>query len=162
MEDPSLQEILAAIPKDLSRFKEAVFCGYGEATYRLGIMHDLSVHLKRNGIKKIRLNTTGLGNLIHGRNIVPALADFIDSVSISLNTTDPEKYLKMMHPKTEYKKTALEAVLEFIKLCVPKMKETVVTAVDMPDNDVETVKKLSLSFGAKFRLRPYLDDYESE
>ena len=44
---------------------------------------------------KVRLNTNGLGNLYHKRNIVPELAKVVDSVSISLNAPTAEKYQKV-------------------------------------------------------------------
>jgi len=78
-EEPSIAQILDSIG-DPGAYSEIVFCGYGESTYRLNEMREIALALKEKGAKQIRLNTIGLGNLIHKRNIVPELAGFIDVV----------------------------------------------------------------------------------
>ena len=78
--EPAVADILAAAG-DVSPYEEAIFCGYGESTYRLAEMRELSAAFRAKGVSRVRLNTIGLGNLIHGRNIAPDLGQFLDTVS---------------------------------------------------------------------------------
>ena len=158
--EPTVAEILAAAPADLSSYREVVFCGYGESTYRIAEMKELAVAFRRRGAKRLRLNTVGLGNLINGRDITPELGTFLDTVSISLNTTDPAHYVEIMRPLPAFRDRALESVKEFIRLCVPQVPETVVTAVEMPGVDLAGVRAVAESAGAVFRARPHLDKDE--
>ncbi|MBK8576712.1 MAG: radical SAM protein [Elusimicrobia bacterium] len=158
VQDPSVAEILAATPADLSVYREVVFCGYGESTYRLAEMRDLSGAFRQRGAQRLRLNTVGLGNLINGRNIAPDLGSFLDVVSISLNTVDPEQYIKIMRPRPEFRERALESVKEFIRECVIHVPETVVTGVALPGVDLAGVKAVAETAGAVFRARAQLDD----
>ena len=109
--DPSLEEIKAAIDAfDFTGYEEFVFCGYGEPTCALENLLASAKYVKENHNLKIRLNTNGLGNLYHKRNIIPDLATVIDSVSISLNAPDAESYQKVTRPQFE---NAYEAMLDF-------------------------------------------------
>lgn len=158
--EPGVREILEAAG-DLSTYSEIVFCGYGESTYRLEEMKEIARALKAKGAKKIRLNTIGLGNLICKRNIAPDLALFLDSVSVSLNTSDPETWVKVLHPLPEYREKGFESVCGFIRECAKVIPETYVTAVEGIEKDPKKFSALVESLGAKVRLRPYLDDYEN-
>lgn len=66
--EPSVQEIIEDIEKrDLGRYKELVFCGYGEPLERIDELCAVSRALKeRHASLKIRVNTNGLSDLIHG------------------------------------------------------------------------------------------------
>jgi len=158
--DPSVAEILASAPPDLSKYREVVFCGYGESTYRLKEMKELAAAFRARGARRLRLNTVGLGNLINGRNIAPELT-FLDAVSISLNTVDPVKYVEIMRPRPEFRERALDGVKEFIRECAKSVPDTTVSAVEMPGLDAAGVKAEAEKAGAKFRLRPFLDDYQT-
>ncbi|MBI2119557.1 MAG: radical SAM protein [Elusimicrobia bacterium] len=159
--EPSVEEVLATI-QNPERYSEIVFCGYGESSYRLLEMERISLYLKQHGAKKIRLNTIGLGNLINGRDISQELAGFLDVVSISLNTLDPEEWKKVHRPLPEFKEKGFESVLEFIRACAKKIPETFVTAVEMGVQDKEKFENFVLKLGAKARFRPFLDEYESK
>ena len=158
--DPSVADILASAPSDLSGYREVVFCGYGESTYRLKEMKELATAFRARGARRIRLNTVGLGNLINGRDIAPELT-FLDAVSISLNTVDPAKYVEIMRPRPEFRDRALESVKEFIRECAKNVPDTTVSAGEMPGLDAAGVKAEAEKAGAKFRLRPFLDDYQA-
>lgn len=160
--EPTVEEILAAAPQDLSKYREVVFCGYGESTYRLVEMKRLSEAFRQRGAKRLRLNTVGLGNLINGRNIAPDLVKIVDAVSVSLNTVDPAKYAEIMRPLPEFKDKALESVKEFIGESAKHVPDTTVTAVGLPGVDTDAVKKEAERRGAKFRLRPVLEDHENQ
>ena len=154
--EPSVEEILKAAPEDLSGFREVVFCGYGEATYRVKEMEDLAGAFRARGAKRVRLNTVGLGNLIHGRDIAPDLARFLDAVSISLNTVDPLRYEEIMRPLPEFRGKALASALDFIAACVRGGLETTVTAVEGTAHDPDAVRRAAEERGARFVLRPFL------
>jgi TatD DNase family protein len=156
--DPTAAEILAVTPADLSVYREVVFCGYGESTYRIPEMRELTAAFRARGAKSVRLNTVGLGNLINGRNVAPDLGSFLDVVSISLNTVNPDQYVKIMRPRPEFKDRALESVKEFIRECVKHVPETVVTGVELPGVDLSGVKEVAESAGAVFRARPQLEE----
>lgn len=159
-QDPTVEAILAVTPAALGGYREIVFCGYGESTYRLTEMKTLTAEFRRRGARRVRLNTVGLGNLIQGRNIAPELV-FLDAVSISLNTTDPATYVTIMRPRPEFRDKALESVKEFIRECVKAVPETTVTAVALPGVDASGVEAVARAAGAHYRLRPHLDDYEA-
>jgi TatD DNase family protein len=159
--EPSVADIAAAAG-DVASHKEIVFCGYGESTYRLAEMRELTGIFRAKGARRVRLNTIGLGNLIHGRDITPDLGGFLDAVSVSLNTADPEQYVELLRPLPEFREKAFASVQEFIRGCVKNVRETVVSAVEMPGVDSAAARRLAESLGAPFRLRPYLDEYEQQ
>lgn len=159
--EPEVADIVAAAG-DVSKYSEIVFCGYGESTYRLKEMEEIARILKAKGAKRFRLNTIGLGNAIHGRDIVPDLARFIDGLCISLNTPDPEVWKRIHRPLPQFKETGFEAVKDFIRKAAKAIPDTRVTAVESSEIDRAQFEKLVQGLGARVRWRPYLDDYESE
>ena len=72
--DPTVEKVISAAKGfgDLTRFKEVVFCGFGEPTYKVAEMVALCDYFHEKGLKT-RLNTNGQGNLINKRDIVPDL-----------------------------------------------------------------------------------------
>lgn len=155
--DPPVKEVISEAKSKLNdKIDEVVFCGYGESTYRLNEMKEVYSALK-NGKLKFRLNTIGLGNLINGRDITPFLGEFLDTVSISLNTIDKEKWLKLMRPLPEYRDKAFESAVDFIKLAKKNIKDVVVTAVHLKDVDVEAIRRFCKQIGVRFKLRRFLD-----
>lgn len=159
--DPSVEEVVAAVD-DPAKYSEFVFCGYGESTYRVAEMKAITQALRARGGKRFRLNTIGLGNLINKRDIVPDLAQFLDVVSVSLNTPDPAHWAKIHRPLPEFRDAGFEGVKDFIRRSAAAIPETYVTAVDVPELDRAKFEALVASLGAKVRIRPYLDDYESD
>lgn len=160
--DPTVDQVIAALPADLSAFHEVIYCGYGESTYRLADMPAMSAAFRARGAKRIRLNTIGLGNAIHKRDIAADLKPVVDAVSISMNTMDPVKYVELVRPIPEIRATAFESAKAFARSCAKMIPDTTLTSVDRPDFDPTGVERFAAEIGAKFRLRPYLDDYEEE
>lgn len=159
--EPSVEDILAQAPADLSPFREVIFCGYGESTYRLKEMESLARAFRARGARRVRLNTIGLGSLIHGRDITPDLARFLDAVSVSLNTVDPAAYDEIMRPLPEYRGKALPSVLDFVAACAKRVPDTTVTAVEKTSPDPDAVRRAAEARGAKYLLRPYLDEEDN-
>ncbi len=151
--EPSLEEILGALPADLSGYQEVVFCGFGESTLRLDVLTETARRLKERNMR-VRLDTDGLGNLVHGRNIVPDLAGLIDCVSVSLNAADAATYARIC-PST-YGERAYGAVKDFIRAAKASIPEVVATVVAMPGIDVEECRRIAeTELGVGFRARAY-------
>jgi len=135
--EPSLEEILAAIkPLDFKKYKEVVFCGYGEPTSRLDILLDCARVLKEKKLP-IRLNTNGLSDLVNKKETVPLLAGLIDTVSISLNAPDAKSYNELCVPIYPQ---AYQAILNFAEEC-KKQIDKVIFSVYAPALDEESIEK---------------------
>jgi len=151
--EPDASEVLAAVG-DPSGFNEIVFCGYGEPLLRLDLIKEVAAELKKRGCR-IRINTDGQANLVHGRNILPELAGLVDTVSVSLNAADPETYQRLCN--TPFGPAGFHGVCAFLKDALRCIPEVVATAVTVPGLDVGAVKRLAESLGVKFREREYAE-----
>jgi TatD DNase family protein len=94
--EPSPEEVINAIG-DPRRYREVVFCGLGEPFLRLELMKKVAQWVKTRG-GRVRVNTNGHGNAIHGRDVLPDLKGIVDSISISLDAEDREKYEEVCRP----------------------------------------------------------------
>lgn len=154
--EPTMEEIKTAIDqKDLSRFKEVVFCGYGEPTERLEELLKTAEYIKTKSDIPVRINTNGLSDLIHGERTAPKLKGKIDIVSVSLNATNPEDYLRIVRPK--FGLPSFDAMLEFTRDCtefVPEVRMTVVDVVTSPEEQ-EKSRRICEKLGVKLRVRAY-------
>ena len=151
--EPSFAEIIAAIgPDPEERYDEVVFCGFGEPLIRLDIVRQVGMHLKRRGCK-IRIDTDGLANLVHGRNVLPELM-FVDTISVSLNAPDSAVYQKLI--KTPFGDDAYPAILYFLRQAKKFIPKVIASAVAVPGLDVEATRKVAEDeLGVKFRVREY-------
>ncbi len=153
--DPTLEEVKAAMDAyDFSEKKELVYCGYGEPTCALENLVGSARYGKERYGLQIRVNTNGLGNLYHKKDIVPILAEVVDSVSISLNAPTKETYMEVTRPQFD---DAFEAMLAFTKACgrvIPEVKMTVVDV--LPKEEIEASRKLAESLGVELRVRSYV------
>ena len=68
-----LEAVEAACNEREPPFESIVFAGKGEPTLRLPVMLEVARALKAKGAMTLRLNTNGLCNLHHQRDIVPEL-----------------------------------------------------------------------------------------
>lgn len=149
--EPEAAELITAVG-DPKRYRQIVFCGYGEPTIRLETLKETARELKAQGAA-IRLNTNGHGELIHGRDILPELVGLVDGISVSLNAADAGEYVRLCRP--DHGEEAFEAVKRFIRRSVELGFETTASAVELPGRDPEAVRRLAESLGAKFRTRFY-------
>lgn len=148
------EEIVALIDAADKDYEEAVFCGYGESTYRVDDMLYIAEHLHKLG-KRTRLDTNGLGNLINGYDIVPRLVGKIDFASISLNEYDAEGYDRVS--RSIYGKQAFDAMLDFTRKCIHGGIKVLLTVVDViPSEDIEKCRTLASELGAPLRVRSYI------
>lgn len=135
---------------DPTRFKEIVFCGYGEPTIRWDIVKKVAKYVKDNN-GKTRMNTDGHGSFINKRDITPELKDLIDTVSISLNSTDAEQYAKLMRVDPALH----EEMLKFAK-DAKNYTNVVMSIVGLNEIDKEAAKKFVIEeIGVDFREREY-------
>lgn len=152
--DPTADEIKAAMDAfDFTGFRELVYCGYGEPTCALDVLLETARYAKERYGLAIRINTNGLSNLYHKRNIIPELVGVVDSLSISLNAPDAKQYDYVTRPQFEH---AFEALLSFAseaKTVIPSVKLTVVDV--LPEEDIKASQKLAESLGVPLRIRKY-------
>jgi TatD DNase family protein len=149
--EPTSAEIVEAVG-DPGRYDEVVFCGFGEPLLRLQEVKETARALKDKG-GRLRLNTNGLGALIWKRNLVPELNGLVDVVSVSLNASTNELYMKLCRPS--FGERAFPAILDFIRKCVDGGLRTICTVVNHPDVDIKACEKLARSLGAEFKVRKY-------
>ena len=156
--EPSSEEIKSEFAKfDIDKYEEIVFCGFGEPTEALEVMLDVAKFVKEKYNKKIRINTNGLGNLVNGKNIAPLFSGLIDTVSISLNTPNAERYHELV--RSIFGDKSFDAMIEFAKECVKYVPNVVMTTVDttITKEEEKECKKICDSIGAKYRIRPWED-----
>lgn len=158
--EPTVDEIWASIQsRDLTKYTQLVFCGYGEPTYRLDDILELCTRIKAVSAISIRVNTNGLSDLMHKKDTAPLFAGKVDSVSVSLNASTPEKYDALCH--SVYGLDALPAILRFTKNVeryVPHVRMTVVDT--MTSDELEACRKLCAETGAEFCVRHYEPDWQ--
>ena len=156
--EPTLEETIESLGQwDYERFREVVFCGYGEPTERLDVLLAAAAHLKeRDPALRVRVNTNGLSDLINGKPTAPLFVGKVDCLSISLNTDDPAEYLSVCRPK--FGAAAYPAMLKFTQEAAALLPSVVMTVVGEPVTSLEKqerCRKIAEGLGARLRVRPY-------
>ncbi len=155
--EPTREQILADIlARDLSKYTELVFCGYGEPTLRLHDILWVSEQVKSQSKIPIRINTNGHANLIYGCDVTPSLKGKIDCVSVSLNTASASDYVKVCHP--DFDEAAFDGLINFAKKAkayVPSVMFSVVRG-SIPDEDIEICKQIAKDSGVALKIREYI------
>ena len=156
--EPSFEEVAAEFENfDMDRYHEIVFCGFGEPTEALDVLLKTAHFIKEHWQKPIRINTNGLGNLIHGRDITPSFEGLIDTLSISLNTPDAKKYYELVRPK--FGEKSFDAMLEFAKESKKYVPNVVMTTVDttLTKEEEQQCREICEKLGVTYRIRPWED-----
>lgn len=157
--EPTAAEVIAALEAYGKPYKEAVFCGYGEPTYRMDVLTEVGKYLKSLG-KKVRLNTNGQGRLINDRDIVPELVGVVDEVSVSLNEADRGAYQSLCHP--HFGMFTHDEVVDFARGCKAAGLTVKLTVVDIiPNESIRRCKKLAESLGMPLTVRRHISDNEN-
>lgn len=153
--EPELEEIKAAMDAfDFTGRTELVYCGYGEPTCALENLVESAKYAKEKYGLRIRVNTNGLGNLYHKKDIVPILAEVVDSISISLNAPNKDEYMEVTRPRFE---DAFDGMLKFTEECGKVIAQVKMTVVDvLPKKDIEESRKLARQLGVELRVRPFV------
>lgn len=152
--EPNVEEIFQAMGQP-DKYDEVVFCGYGEPTTRLEILKVIALRMKETGVKKVRLNTDGLANLVYGRNVLPELKGIVDSISISLNAPDAKTYVQNCPSK--FGEAAYEAMCSFILEAKRHIPEVQASVVALPGLNIEECRKKAMELGVKLRVREYMN-----
>lgn len=154
----TLEDIIAQFDLYKNSVKEVVFCGYGEPFLKKDMMKDFCKYLRANYPNiKIRVNTNGHANAIYKNNVAEEFKGFIDSVSISLNSDNPEQYNEICKPKID---NAYEEMKNFAKSCKNAGMDVSMSVVTGFDNthkiNVENCEKIASEIGATFRNREFI------
>ena len=139
----------------MNRYHEIVFCGFGEPTEALDVLLKTAHFIKEHWEKPIRINTNGLGNLIHGRDITPSFEGLIDTLSISLNTPDPQKYYRLVRPR--FGEISHNAMLESARNSKKYVPNVVLTTVSttLTSDEEEQCRRICQDLGVTYRIRPF-------
>ena len=151
--EPTADEVIEGLKKwNVDKYEEVVFCGYGEPTERLDVLLEIAEYIKATYNKPIRINTIGLADLIWGRETASELEGLIDTVSVSMNEADAEKFNALCHPKFGIR--SYDAMIKYIKdvkKYVPRVATSVVGCISEESIDLCRKKAEELEVG--FRVR---------
>ncbi len=159
--EPTRQEALSSfLSRVLPAYREIVFCGYGEPTYRLDDLLWLVDELKARygqALPPVRINTNGHANLIHGRDVCPDLRGRINTLSISLNAANAADYVALCRPAQG--EAAWQAMLDFAREAKEYVPHVVLTIVDKDKTpeDIETCRRIAGELGVTLRVRSFID-----
>ena len=155
--DVTAEKVIASAKDfNLSQYKEVVFCGFGEPTYKLKEMLALCDFFHEKGLKT-RLNTNGQGSLINKRDIAPELKDKIDFVNISLNFSCAEKYQPVC--RSQFGANGFDGLLDFARQCKKNDIPCRFSIVDcIGEDEVEACKRLAESLRIPLYVRDYITD----
>ena len=152
--DPAWPEIEQALGSfDFSGASEAVFCGFGEPFCALDNLARSAAWLKgKYPALSLRVNTTGLGDLICGRPSAHALQGLIDTMSISLNAPGAARYQELTNSR--FGEAAWPAVLCFARECKKIYPRVIFTVVDvLAPEEIEQCREIAQGMGIPFRVR---------
>ena len=155
---PSFEEVQEAMKAvDFSKYKEVVFCGFGEPTEALDVLKQSAKLIKEKYNMPIRINTNGLGNLVNERDIVPELKGLVDTISVSLNTPNADEYHRLVRSK--FGEKSFDAMIDFTKVCTKYIPNVVMTTVEttITHEEEKQCQEICDLIGAKYRIRPWED-----
>ena len=154
--ETDFKQALDAVPWEY--IKEVVFCGFGEPTMRLDLLVNLLHYVKEKHPElPTRLNTNGLGELEYGREIAADFKGVLDTVSISLNASNAERYLELTRAK--YGLKSYEGMLTFAEHCKKYIPNVVLTIVDKVEGlaEIAKCKEICAKRNLTLRVREYED-----
>jgi cyclic pyranopterin phosphate synthase len=157
--EPTAAEVKAKLEAALGlrRWGEVVFCGFGESTARLDVLLEVARWIRERcgGSVPIRVDTNGHGCALNeGRAVAWELRDAgVSSVSVSLNGHDEASYAENCRPTCG---GGFAAVLDFVKKAKMAGLDVEVSAVRMPEVDVEKVRAVAELLGVPLRVRDYI------
>ena len=148
------------LSRDVCAYREIVFCGYGEPTYRLDDLLWLVDRLRErfgDKLPPVRINTNGHANLINGRDVCSELYGRIDTLSISLNATNAADYVALCHPVQG--EAAWQAMRDFAWESTAYVPNVVLTIVDKDKTpkEIERCKQIAEGLGVTLRVRSFID-----
>ncbi|MEM1540156.1 MAG: TatD family nuclease-associated radical SAM protein [Candidatus Bathyarchaeia archaeon] len=159
--EPAVNEIVTELENVINwrNWREIVFCGFGEPLMRLDCALEVSKWIRKHygKIVTLRVDTNGQAFLLNkGRKVVEELKTAgIDKVSVSLNAHDEETYNQVCRPTF---KNAFKSIIEFIEKAKEPL-ELEITAVRIPEVDIQKVEEIAKQLGIKFRVREYIQPF---
>lgn len=154
--EPSVEEVIEEFKKyNLNDFHEIIFCGFGEPTERIDDVIQIASALKLwKPDLPIRMNTNGLGNLIHEKDITPMFKGKIDTISISLNASNDEEYYRLT--RSRFGIGSFQAMLDFAKKCKEYVSHVVLSVVDIiGEDEIKKCQAICNDIGVTLRVRPF-------
>ncbi len=153
--EPSADEVVAAIG-DPGRYREIVFCGYGEPLSRPEVVTEVARHIKERSSVPVRINTNGLADLFLEDDVLPKLKGLIETVSISLNGHDAATYYALT--RSRFGLAAFDAILEFARRSKEYIPKVVFSVVRVPGVDIAAASRIAADLGVEFRVREMQGD----
>lgn len=155
-EEPTVEEVKEEFMKyDWSSVAEIIFCGFGEPTMRLKDLTEIAAWLKSvHPDIPIRVNTNGLADLVFEKPTAEMWKGIVDTVSISLNSSDAQKYVDVT--RNHFGLKSYQAMLDYAKDCQKYVSHVVMTVVDIiGKEEVAACQKVCDENGLFLRVRPY-------
>lgn len=157
--DPSFTEIVEELERLPWQYvREVVCCGFGEPLIRLDTVLSVLRWVKEHHPDMpTRVNTNGLGELQHGYVFADQFAGLLDTVSISLNASNAERYLALT--RSRFGISSYEAMLTFAEHCKPYVPNVVLTVVEKVEDaeEIALCRRICAERGLTLRVRPYED-----
>lgn len=154
--EPDVEEVIAEFDKfDMKKYRELVFCGFGEPAERLEELLKVAAFAKEKFNIPIRVNTNGLSDLIYGKDTAPMYEGLVDTISISLNTPNREEYLALTRSKFGIQ--SHDAMLRFagnVKKYVPNVILSTVSTTITKAQEKECAK-ICEELGVTYRIRQF-------
>ncbi len=154
--EPTVEEVIDDFQNfNMDDYEEVVFCGFGEPTERIDALLEVAAYIKKTYNKKIRINTNGLGNLVNNRDITPGFEGLIDTVSISLNTPNRERFYEIT--RSSFGIESFDAMLEFARNAAKYVPNVVMSTVSTTITEAEEkeCQRICDSLGVTYRIRPF-------
>lgn len=156
--EPTVEEVKEEFKKfDMTKFDEVVFCGFGEPTERLDALLEVAKFVKETYQKPIRVNTNGQASLINKRDTAPEFKGLVDTISISLNTPNEQKYNELV--RSIFGDKSYRGMLDFVKEVKQYVPHVVLSTVDTTLTKEEEAQcaKICEDLGVTYRIRPWED-----
>ena len=154
--EPGVEEVKAEFDKfDMQKYKEVVFCGFGEPTERLEDLLEIAAFVKEKFNKQIRINTNGLSDLIWQKDTAPMYKGLVDTVSISLNTPNKERYYELTRSK--FGIDSYDAMLNFAGNVSKYVSHVVLSTVatTLTEEEEKQCAQICERLGVTYRIRPW-------
>lgn len=154
--EPGVEEVKAEFDQyNMEKYKEVVFCGFGEPTERLEDLLEVAAYVKEKFGKPIRINTNGLSDLIWKKDTAPMYKGLVDTISISLNTPNKERYYELTRSK--FGMNSFDAMLTFagnVSKYVPNVVLSTVETTLTREEEAQCAQ-ICKKLGVTYRIRPW-------
>ncbi len=165
--EPTLDEMKEDLSRrDLSKYKQIVFCGYGEPLMRLDFVCELLQYLRQLcPDTSLRIDSNGLADLYNQKETLQKdaaakLSGLVNEISISLNAPDAETYNMFTRPR-DFPQDAFSTMLRFAQRCKEENIFVWFSVVDViSPSDIENARRLAHNMDIPLIVREYIDEDE--